>query len=166
MTTSNHLLQVLEKVFSDYQMNEVFLSFNGGKDCTLLLHLVTTFLQKHFKTDAEQQQSQESAAETRLFCIHVQSKCPFDEIEKFVEQCQQQFSIKMKTVKGDIKSALKEQCKENSNLKACLMGCRRTDPHCSELNVFQVTIFLFFQRRNWILEFVLNFSPLIRDGHR
>lgn len=71
--------------------------------------------------------------------IYVRPEKPFEEIEDFVKKCEEQYSIKMQIHSGDLRKCLLEILSKNSNLKACLMGQRRTDPHCSGMEYFQLT---------------------------
>lgn len=124
-----HLLslwQVLNRTLDTYDASEIFLSFNGGKDCTVLLDLMSKLFVEKFPTK-------------RLLCLYIQPENPFDEIEEFIQDCERQYKIEVKAIRGTVKGALHELCKQNnSRLKVCVMGCRRTDPHCENLNEYQV----------------------------
>lgn len=127
-------------------MEHIFLSFNGGKDCTVLLHLVYNLLKKRSN-------SQNSA----LLCIYLQPEQPFEEIESFVDDCSRKyFPIVIKSGLGTKQDALFRICDDYPDLKACLMGCRRTDPYCHDLNDFEVC----FQDSKMNLICWLNANPL------
>lgn len=116
-------MQILKKTFNDYTEEELFISFNGGKDCTVLLHLVISLLNN----------------EKPLHCLYVQPDEPFDEIEEFIKSCEKEYHIKIDKIRGKIKNVLEKVCGENPSLKACIMGSRRTDPYCSNLKDFHVS---------------------------
>lgn len=118
--------QVLSKTFQEYRPASVFLSFNGGKDCTVLLHFVIQLF-RELLLDSRQ-----------LICIHVQPEHPFDEVEQFVRDCEKYYNVSIQNRHGSIKETLFTLCNEQKELKACIMGCRRTDPYCSNLNTLQV----------------------------
>lgn len=69
--------KVIEKCLQDYGVDNVFLSFNGGKDCTVLLHLVQTVLQKKYPNTKGK----------KMFCLYVRSENSFKEQDEFIEQC-------------------------------------------------------------------------------
>lgn len=73
-----------------------------------------------------------------IICIYIQPKEPFEEVEQFVKECEIKYSIKLLTYNGKIKDALQSICNDKPQLKACLMGSRRTDPYCKNLQAFQV----------------------------
>lgn len=121
-------LKVIEKCISTYGPNNVFLSFNGGKDCTVLLHLIHTILKlkyQHYKKP--------------IICLYVKSQETFPEQDLFISQCQTYYNLDIMVVTMGIKEALTHILTVNPNLKACLMGTRRTDPYSENLVEFQMT---------------------------
>lgn len=123
-------LQILRRAFQDFLPDRVFLSFNGGKDCTVLLHMVIKFLER------------EGISLSDLHCWYFQPDDPFAEVEEFVIFCENYYSIEIKRVRGTIREALGKICNVEGSGKdafeACFMGSRRTDPFCSNLDHFQV----------------------------
>ena len=81
---------------------------------------------------------------TKLNCIYIQPENPFDEIEDFVKECDNLYHIHIREFRGNIKSVLESICKEMPNVKACIMGSRRSDPYCSKLDYFQVNLCISF----------------------
>lgn len=112
---------------SKYNLDEIFLSFNGGKDCTVLLDLVIKCLRNRDSSTAD------------VLYIYVQPTNPFNEIEEFVTACERHYNITMQIYRGKLKATLEKVCKDNPQLKACILGCRRTDPYCEDLHPFQET---------------------------
>lgn len=117
--------QILEQTIETYEHNEIFLSFNGGKDCTVLLHL---FADLYFKKYPNK----------NLLCLYIQPMNSFEEVEEFIKACEIQYNITVEYIKGTVKGALAEMCNRYQTMKAVVMGCRRTDPYCENLNEFQV----------------------------
>uniref|UniRef100_A0A1L8E2F6 FAD synthase n=1 Tax=Nyssomyia neivai TaxID=330878 RepID=A0A1L8E2F6_9DIPT len=124
-----HTTEIFRRAFRDFHHERVFLSFNGGKDCTVLLHMVIKFLER------------EGISVNGLPCWYFQPHDPFAEVEEFVIYCEQFYGIEIKTVRGTIREALGKICNNPSGdkVEACLMGSRRTDPYCSNLDYFQKT---------------------------
>ncbi|XP_058128770.1 uncharacterized protein LOC131271376 isoform X2 [Anopheles coustani] len=104
-------LRIIQQALSTYKPQEMFLSFNGGKDCTVLLDLIHNSMPKDAKG---------------IKYIYVRPLNPFSEIEEFVELCREHYGITIATVTGGIKSALEVICKEDKQLK-------ETDPGWPEL---------------------------------
>lgn len=118
---------MLNEAFDRYQPQEVFLSFNGGKDCTVLLDLVVQCLLERKQNVSD------------ISYIYVQPEEPFEEVEVFVKACEEHYNIVMQIYRGNLKTTLEKVLKDNTQLKACILGSRRTDPYCEHLNSFQPT---------------------------
>ncbi|KAF7990805.1 hypothetical protein HCN44_000610 [Aphidius gifuensis] len=109
----NNSLKILNKCFDMYNSDEIFVSFNGGKDCTAVLHLAASVaLLRNFSS---------------LTCLYVIGDT-FPEVDDFVEKAAQYYNIKLIKMKKPIKAALNELLLVDNNLKACLMGVRKGDP--------------------------------------
>jgi len=110
-----------------YPVDQLFLSFNGGKDCTVLLNVVSQAL------------NMRGLDNDRILYIYIRPEDSFEEVEEFVKNCEDVFSIKMTIYEGNLKNALRKVLKNNTKLKACFLGQRRTDPYCENLTYFQKT---------------------------
>lgn len=119
-------VQVLKAAYSTYRADEIFLSFNGGKDCTVLLNIIMNVLPT-------------IVSSSDLKCVYMQPKEPFKEVEEFIDHCRRYYNIKIKSMRGEIRTILNQICEEDHNIKACLMGSRQTDPHCGNLKSMQET---------------------------
>lgn len=83
-------------------------------------------------------------SDKKLLCLYIQPLEPFMEIEEFVEMCKVQYRIHVESPKegnASMQTALIGVCAANPKLKACLMGCRTTDPYCEKLGTYEVERF-------------------------
>lgn len=117
---------MIETAFRQYKPEEIYLSFNGGKDCTALLHLVWAVnkLMKHKK---------------HINSVYIKSDSAFPEVDDFVNISKKKYNLNITTIFGPIKEALTELLKSKPNIKAIFMGTRRTDPFSENLLDFQVS---------------------------
>lgn len=83
----NYRFKIIEKCLEDYGRDNVFLSFNGGKDCTVLLHLVHTVLSRKYPNEKENK---------KLFCLYVRSENTFQEQDEFIEQCMIYYNLEVR----------------------------------------------------------------------
>lgn len=60
------------------------LSFNGGKDCTVLLHLLYAARQEY-----EREHPLETQKPTRIKTLYVAYANSFPEVDEFVEYCEE-----------------------------------------------------------------------------
>ncbi|XP_014273888.1 FAD synthase isoform X1 [Halyomorpha halys] len=123
-------IQTVEKCFDDFKHDEIFISFNGGKDCTALLHLVHSVMLKKYGEKAY----------PSITGVYFRPQHAFKEIEDFIHLSAIRYNVNLITRDGPIKQSLHALVKEEgSNWKACLMGVRRNDPNCKNLNYMQET---------------------------
>ncbi|XP_063621035.1 FAD synthase-like [Cydia splendana] len=122
--------QVLRKCFKKYKIDEVFLSFNGGKDCTVLLDIAINVLTDIYK---------DKSVIKNLKVLYIRTKSPFKELEEFVKQVELHYGITLEVTEGELKSTLQRIMDRDNRLKACLMGTRRTDPYSHDLQFMQKT---------------------------
>jgi FAD synthetase len=78
---------------------------------------------------------------SNLKVIYLRSSEPFQEIEDFVKDCVGFYGIRITTVDFNrgMKDVLAEICEKDKDIKAAVMGSRRTDPYCEKLESFQVS---------------------------
>ncbi|KAJ8683224.1 hypothetical protein QAD02_019016 [Eretmocerus hayati] len=115
---------VMAQCYDRYKANEVFLSFNGGKDCTVVLHLAVAFARLH---------NLELPT-----CLYVTGDA-FPEVEEFVEKAASYYGLELVRRDGSIRDALESLLKEKPELKACLLGTRKNDPGAHSLEPFAPT---------------------------
>lgn len=121
-------LGVLEESMCRYSLKEICVGFNGGKDCTALLHMIHAVARRKFGNEIP-----------KLKALYIRRGQPFPEVELFIKDCRNRYNIELITITGRIKDALGELKVKDPCLKAVLMGTRRTDPHSSDLQNFSQT---------------------------
>jgi len=120
--------QVIEDCLSRYGPHEVCVSFNGGKDCSVMLHIIYAAWKKVHPDDG-----------LRLPAVYIRGQDPFPEMERFVEETRKRYDLELWTVPGPIRDGLTAVLQQHPDVKAILMGTRRSDPHASNLQAFQMT---------------------------
>lgn len=104
------------------------LSFNGGKDCTVLLHLQAAALYLY--------ESKRGLQNTPLKTVYITVPHSFPEVDKFVEDCQSRYGLDLVAIPSPMKSALQSYMDSDSAVCAVSVGTRRTDPYGSGLKPF------------------------------
>ncbi|XP_029636531.1 FAD synthase [Octopus sinensis] len=115
----------IELCLEQYTIPEIAVGFNGGKDCTALLHLVYAVVQKKYPDGHDQLQA-----------LFIRSKMSFPEVESFIQVSKNSYNLKMITLNGKIKESLAELKVQNPQVKAVFMGTRVTDPYSENLQPF------------------------------
>lgn len=122
-------ISVITDCLTKYHPESIFLCFNGGKDCTVLLHLLLCVLRYRFPNYTNP-----------ITCLYIEHHNPFPEIRTFVNEMAQYYNLDVITERQGIKDSLGNMLEHfEGRLKACLMGTRRTDPFSDHLNLFHMT---------------------------
>ena len=122
-----YIFQIIEDCLSDYGPENVFVSFNGGKDCTVLLHLVLSILKNKYFNYLRP-----------VSCMYVESTNSFKEVNDFIKQMEIFYNLEIVMITKSVKEGLNDFLTIKPNMKAVLMGTRRTDPYSQDLQYFQV----------------------------
>lgn len=133
---------------------QLSLSYNGGKDCLVLLVLVLASLPAWVSSSsapsetASEQTSADSAGSRspspRTFpesfqAIYIISQDPFPEVESFVACSADYYHLDLARYALPMRAALEAYLRENKRIKAMFVGTRRTDPHGEHLTHFDPT---------------------------
>ncbi|KAF2739019.1 adenine nucleotide alpha hydrolases-like protein [Polyplosphaeria fusca] len=128
-------LGVVEEALGRYSLPELSLAYNGGKDCLVLLILYLCALHEKGLTTAGPDGSQGSAVQ----CVYIQAPDPFQEVEDFVASSVKTYSLSLLEYAKPMKAAFADYLHDTPNVKAILVGTRRTDPHGEHLTHFDPT---------------------------
>eukprot|EP00052_Salpingoeca_macrocollata_P003978 m.38757 g.38757 ORF g.38757 m.38757 type:complete len:209 (-) comp13859_c0_seq2:29-655(-) len=115
---------VIEEAVARFGVEGLCLSFNGGKDSTVLLHLLREVLPEHFQ---------------RIPCIYFQQSNEFQQVESFVKQMRDRYNLNLVWLESSFKNGLRKLQEENPSIKAIFMGTRHGDPHTAGLSTFSPT---------------------------
>jgi FAD synthetase len=106
------------------RFESIALSFNGGKDCTVLLHLVAAVMGKL------------GYLEESIRTVFVTYPNPFPHVDAFVKVCNQRYKLDCVYIPGPMKQALQQYLdRSEPKPKAIFVGIRRTDPYAGKLYV-------------------------------
>lgn len=115
-------------------LEELSLSYNGGKDCLVLLILLLVSIANHSHAH-----SQSAPLPAKLQSVYIISPHPFAEVDAFVDESVTEYYLDLERYAMPMKEAFKLYLEEHKNVKAILVGTRRTDPHGHTLTHFDPT---------------------------
>lgn len=124
-------LHVIETTFGQYSWDEICVGFNGGKDCTALLHLVYAVVCR--KKPAG------DTGRNQLPALYIRRGQPFPEVELFINRTKSRYHLDLLVIDGRIKAALTTLKQTHPAISVVLMGTRRSDPHSATLKDFSPT---------------------------
>ncbi|XP_078437119.1 phosphoadenosine phosphosulfate (PAPS) reductase family protein [Wolffia australiana] len=144
---------VIRRTFALYSFEEIAFSFNGGKDSTVLLHLLRA---GYFLYNAEEgQRSSETSTkkECAMRTIYFDSPSAFPEINSFTYEIADTYGLELEVIHSDFKSGLEDVLKKKP-IKAIFLGTRIGDPNAVGQEQFSPSSFGWppFMRVNPILD--------------
>lgn len=119
---------ILNEAFNQYELDEICIGFNGGKDCTVALHLWLVALKKRYPRFQDKPKA-----------LYIKNEAPFPEAEAFITKTAKSYNLDLIVIQSGMKEALEDLNKQRPGLKACLMGTRRHDPYSAKLRSFSPT---------------------------
>ena len=118
---------IIQQTLQLYSLDELCISFNGGKDCTVLLLILQAALNKLASPDHQ------------LRALYIRYDSPFPQAEEFISETTKRYNLNLITMNGNIKDALKTLKETQPSIKAILLGTRRHDPFSDALRTFSPT---------------------------
>ncbi|KAI1425317.1 phosphoadenosine phosphosulfate reductase [Xylaria sp. FL1777] len=137
---------VVDDAFHRYAFREISISYNGGKDCLVLLIIILASLAHRYPppdTDKSSKTPNGSSDAVRfpekLQAVYIVSPHPFSEIDDFVVSSSADYQLDVTRYELRMKEGLEAYLEDRPNIKAIFVGTRRTDPHGEKLTYFDPT---------------------------
>ncbi|ODA84176.1 hypothetical protein RJ55_02694 [Drechmeria coniospora] len=123
--------------------DQISLSYNGGKDCLVLLVIILACLARRMPA-ASDAESDAPAADGARFpdtfqAVYVVSDHPFPEMDAFVASSAAEYHLQVTRYTIPMRSALELYLADRPSIRAIFVGTRRTDPHGEKLSHFDHT---------------------------
>ncbi|BCS18666.1 FAD synthase [Aspergillus puulaauensis] len=134
-TRARTSLNIIDDSLQKYSLDEIALSYNGGKDCLVLLILFLAALNSKLPID--------EIKRPLIPAMYVAEADPFTEMEDFVNWSKQIYHLDLarytKNAQTTLRSGFEDYLDKNPSVKAIFVGMRRTDPHGTNLTNFDPT---------------------------
>ncbi|KKY27507.1 putative fad [Phaeomoniella chlamydospora] len=140
-------LNVIEEALQRYDLSSLSVSYNGGKDCLVLLILFLSSLHAHLRKT-------NSPFPSSIPSIYAYPPDPFSSVTSFVESSSKTYHLDLAHIptnprpspsssssaaKVSIRDAFESYLRPRPHIRAIFVGTRRTDPHGSNLTFFDPT---------------------------
>uniref|UniRef100_J3KYG1 FAD synthase n=1 Tax=Oryza brachyantha TaxID=4533 RepID=J3KYG1_ORYBR len=119
---------VVQRAFALYPFDEIAFSFNGGKDSTVLLHLLRAGYYLHRTSSGNGDQTDCTIQNCPMRTIYFEDPTAFPEINSFTYDTASTYGLPLETIRTDFKSGLEALLKEKPT-KAIFLGTRNGDPN-------------------------------------
>eukprot|EP01103_Thecamoeba_quadrilineata_P007120 TRINITY_DN1689_c0_g1_i1.p1 TRINITY_DN1689_c0_g1~~TRINITY_DN1689_c0_g1_i1.p1 ORF type:complete len:282 (+),score=57.95 TRINITY_DN1689_c0_g1_i1:114-848(+) len=125
-------ISIIRSAIRIFGKNNVTISFNGGKDCTVMLHLFYAVLWRYYRQEGEEDKDFELPG----VCISDPESITFPDIESFIGSSVQTYSVRLEKIPGPMKEGLESYKLKYPSVNALLVGTRVGDPHADDLESF------------------------------
>ena len=153
-------LEVVAKAVQEYKLSGLSLSYNGGKDCLVLLILFLAGLHPYsshldsahnsesntnVNADSNQSQGSEHVSSTHdIPAIYALPPDPFPAVEEFVLSSAKAYHLSITKYTTEpphttLRSSFEDYLSLHPNVRGIFVGTRRTDPHGAKLTHFDRT---------------------------
>jgi 3'-phosphoadenosine 5'-phosphosulfate sulfotransferase (PAPS reductase)/FAD synthetase len=118
----------------DIRFDQLAISYNGGKDCLVMLIIFLAEIHKNLERDPDFLRGIE-----KIPAVWVHPEDPFKEIDDFVVESSGTYSLDLSKRPYPLKSAFESYLHDKPDTKAVLVGIRRADPYGDTLSYIQRT---------------------------
>lgn len=138
-------LDVVSSALKRYKLSELSVSYNGGKDCLVLLILFLAGLHPENITGTTNKETEaQIAAAKSIPSIYALPPDPFDAVEDFVITSAKAYHLAITKYTtsppaSTLRSSFEDYLTRNPGIRAIFVGTRRTDPHGAQLTHFDRT---------------------------
>ncbi|KAI1752526.1 phosphoadenosine phosphosulfate reductase [Xylaria castorea] len=137
---------VVDEAFQRYEPHEISISYNGGKDCLVLLIIILACLAHRIPPQNKNSPSKipNGSSDSMRFpekfqAVYIVSPNPFSEIDDFVVSSSTEYQLEVTRYESGMKQGLEAYLADHTDIKAIFVGTRRTDPHGEKLTHFDPT---------------------------
>ena len=104
------------------------MAFNGGKDNVAMIHLFHAYMKKHFPDH-----------KSKIQALYIKDPDPFPEIEEFIQDSVKDYDLELTVIEASMKEALGRFLSSRPQIKAMVLGTRKTDPNRNGQGTFAPT---------------------------
>eukprot|EP00049_Salpingoeca_infusionum_P019290 m.361209 g.361209 ORF g.361209 m.361209 type:complete len:205 (+) comp19417_c0_seq1:133-747(+) len=120
VTQVDSAIGIIREAVARYTLQGICISFNGGKDSTVILHLLMQAYPQEYK---------------KVKFVYFSHANEFPEVEAFIAESDSRFELNLTTLDMGFQEGVK-YLTEEMGIKAFLMGTRQGDPYSLHLNEF------------------------------
>ena len=142
-------MDILFEGLNRYGPDQLFSSFNGGKDAVVIMHLLRAVTAKFSETNG---------AILRAKFIYFAIEDEFPEVLEYIEESKALYALDLITYEGGIVKGLTEHVENMAatglNTPAFVLGTRKADPNCGDQEAFSPS-------SSWIKASFMRCNPIL-----
>jgi FAD synthetase len=140
-------ISIIQEAIERYTLSGLAISFNGGKDCSVITHLLYLAVADRLRKKLEYaaaNSSHEFSKTVRqhmgqVIALYFETDQSFDEVNAFARSSACLYGFTLEVSRETFKRGLAVFLEQHPGVRGILMGTRRTDPHSQHLTPFVLT---------------------------
>lgn len=120
-------IEIISDALLRFTPDEIAISYNGGKDCLVML-VIYIYVLSTFQLPTD-----------HLKAVFVHYEEQFPELLEFISKSSKDYNLSLMSIKAPLKSGLFTYVDEHPEVKAVIIGTRRSDPFAADLKPLQPT---------------------------
>ncbi|ODV61066.1 FAD synthase [Ascoidea rubescens DSM 1968] len=132
-------LRVIASQLNVYHLNQLSISYNGGKDCLVLLILYLSQLATTTTTDNNNNSNKNFSKKPLLDSIYINYEHNFSDLDSFIDASTLSYHLHLTNYSCDLIQGFRNYLSKFPSKKAILIGVRKNDPYSQHLNFVQNT---------------------------
>ncbi|GME68352.1 unnamed protein product [Ambrosiozyma monospora] len=128
-------INVISEALDKFSLDELSISYNGGKDCLVMLIIYLSTIYSHFAKN-----NIDKLTNTKLHSVYINSEATFPEQDQFLDESVGRYNLNITKYENcSLVDGFREYLDENKNIKAIMVGIRKIDPYGATLSNFNKT---------------------------
>ncbi|GMM38837.1 FMN adenylyltransferase [Saccharomycopsis crataegensis] len=129
-------MEIISQALDEFEYSNISISFNGGKDCLVMLHLYMAVLNDR-KLVSE---THDDGSLKKMSSVYIYYEDTFEEIEEFNKETSKTYNLDLQVYSYcKLKVGFEKYLDDHRNIQAIIVGNRKTDPYSENLQAFQPT---------------------------
>ncbi|KAH3666292.1 hypothetical protein OGAPHI_004481 [Ogataea philodendri] len=125
-------LDVFHQMLEQYTLEEVSISYNGGKDCLVMLVVYLAAIYNKY-------QHRLSDLRQPIQSVYINDDQEFPEQDDFLDTSSAKYQLSLTRIKDNMKNGFRTYLDQYPKIKAIAVGVRKIDPYAQNLSYMQRT---------------------------
>ncbi|KAG7822274.1 hypothetical protein KL920_001142 [Ogataea angusta] len=126
-------MKIFAQALDKYTLEELSISYNGGKDCLVMLVIYLAAIYEKYENQLLELKS------SKLSSVYINNEIGFPEQDDFLYYSVMKYQLSLTKIKDQMKSGFQRYLDQNPKIKAIAVGIRRIDPYGENLAYVQHT---------------------------
>lgn len=124
-------MRIYRDALKDFGLGSLSISYNGGKDCLVMLVIYLAAIYDHYLKDGEKI--------SEINSVYINNEETFREQDVFLKESVATYGLDFVPLRSNMKQGFEEYLAKKSEIEAIIVGIRRIDPYGAHMKIRQHT---------------------------